>query len=101
MVVTLLCCGILFKRSSLASFWISGATIILVGGLVFAHLCPRVLISTLDPRWSLTIQNASSSPYSLKVMSVVALFFIPTTLLYQGWTYWVLRKRVEKSDLTY
>jgi cytochrome d ubiquinol oxidase subunit II len=34
-------------------------------------------------------------------MSVVALFFIPTVLFYQGWTYWVLRKRVEKSDLGY
>ena len=100
-VVTLLCCGALFRKSPLASFWTSGAAIILVGGLVFTHLYPRVLISTLDPRWSLTIYNASSSAYSLKVMSVVALFFIPTTLLYQGWTYWILRKRVEKSDLTY
>ncbi|MBF0569998.1 MAG: cytochrome d ubiquinol oxidase subunit II [Candidatus Omnitrophica bacterium] len=100
-VVTLLVCGIVFKRSPLASFWSSGATIVLVGGLVFAHLYPRVLISTLNPAWSLTVHNASSSACSLRIMSVVALFFIPTTLLYQGWTYWILRKRLDKSDLSY
>lgn len=101
-VVALALCGVsLLRKASLAAFWTSGATIILVGGLVFTHLYPRVLISTLDPRWTLTIYNSSSSPYALKVMSIVALFFIPTTLLYQGWTYWILRKRVEHSDLNY
>jgi cytochrome d ubiquinol oxidase subunit II len=100
-VILLLTCGIMLKRSPLASFWASGITIICVGGLVFAHLYPRVLISTIDPSLNLTITNASSSPYSLKIMSIVALFFIPTTLFYQAWTYWTFRKRIEKSDLSY
>ncbi|MBF0386377.1 MAG: cytochrome d ubiquinol oxidase subunit II [Candidatus Omnitrophica bacterium] len=98
-VAALIACGIsILRKADLTAFWASGTVILLIVSLVFTFLYPRVLISTLDPRWTLTVQNASSSPYSLKVMSVVAIFFIPTTLLYQAWTYWVLRKRVEHSD---
>ena len=60
----------------------------------FTYSFPRVMISTLNPEWSLTIYNASSSDYTLTVMTVVALTFVPIVLAYQGWTYWVFRKRV-------
>jgi cytochrome d ubiquinol oxidase subunit II len=50
--------------------------------------------STLNPAWSLTVENAASSAYTLKVMTVVALVFTPLVLLYQGWTYWVFRRRI-------
>jgi cytochrome d ubiquinol oxidase subunit II len=52
------------------------------------------MISSLDPVWSLTIYTASSSPYTLQVMTVVALVFVPIILIYQGWTYWVFRERL-------
>ena len=58
---------------------------------------PRVMISSLNPDWSLTIYNASSSPYTLQVMTIVAACFVPIVLLYQGWTYWVFRKRVSAT----
>jgi cytochrome bd ubiquinol oxidase subunit II len=61
----------------------------------FQIMFPRVMISSIDPAFSLTIYNASSSPYTLKVMSIVALIFVPVVLAYQGWTYWVFRKRIE------
>lgn len=61
---------------------------------IFMALYPRVMVSSLDPAWSLTIYNASSTPYTLKVMSIVALIFVPIVLVYQGWTYWVFRHRV-------
>jgi cytochrome d ubiquinol oxidase subunit II len=61
---------------------------------IFMALYPRVMVSSLNPEWSLTIYSASSSPYTLKVMSIVALIFVPIVLLYQGWTYWVFRHRV-------
>jgi cytochrome d ubiquinol oxidase subunit II len=48
----------------------------------------------VDSAFSLTVTNAASTPYTLKVMSWVALAFTPIVLLYQGWTYWVFRKRV-------
>jgi cytochrome d ubiquinol oxidase subunit II len=61
------------------------------------------MISTLNPAWSLTIYNASSSPYTLQVMTVVALIFTPIVLAYQAWTYWVFRKRItaDPKTLTY
>ncbi len=61
---------------------------------VFLILFPRVMISTTNPAHSLTIYNASSSPYTLQVMSIVALIFVPLVLVYQGWSYWVFRKRL-------
>jgi len=61
---------------------------------IFMALYPRVMVSSLNPEWSLTIYNASSTPYTLRVMSIVAFIFVPIVLLYQGWTYWVFRHRV-------
>jgi cytochrome d ubiquinol oxidase subunit II len=52
-----------------------------------------------DPANSLTIANASSSEYTLTVMSWVALVFMPLVLAYQGWTYWIFRKRVSRSRI--
>jgi cytochrome d ubiquinol oxidase subunit II len=60
----------------------------------FLILYPRVMISSLNPAWSLTITNAASSPYTLRVMTIVALIFVPIVLLYQGWTYRVFRHRI-------
>jgi len=70
---------------------------------LFMMLCPRVMISNLNPEWSLTIYNAASSAYTLRVMTIVALIFVPLVLLYQGWSYWVFRQRIESKpeSLTY
>jgi len=70
---------------------------------IFVLLYPNVMISSLNPAWNLTIENASSTPYTLKIMTVVALIFLPFVLLYQGWSYWIFRKRVsnEPKQLTY
>lgn len=69
----------------------------------FMIMFPRVMISSLNSDWSLTIYNASSSPYTLKVMTIVALIFVPVVLVYQGWSYWIFRKRLETKleGLTY
>jgi cytochrome bd ubiquinol oxidase subunit II len=58
------------------------------------------MISSLNPDWSLTIYNASSSPYTLQVMTIVAVIFIPVVLAYQAWSYWVFRKRIETKPET-
>ena len=76
------------------AFVMTGLTVVASVFTVFATLYPNVMRSTTDPAYSLTIYNASSSPYTLQVMSIVALVFVPIVLLYQGWTYWVFRKRV-------
>jgi len=69
----------------------------------FLMLYPEVMISTIDPAYSLTIYNSSSSAYTLRIMTIVALIFVPIVLIYQGWSYWVFRKRVksEPQTLTY
>ena len=61
---------------------------------LFLALFPDVMPSTIDPAYSLTTTNASSTDYTLKIMTIVALIFTPIVLLYQGWTYWVFRKRI-------
>lgn len=66
---------------------------------IFLALYPNVLPSTLDAAHNLTIANASSSDYTLTIMSWVAGFGVPVLLLYQGWTYWVFRKRLTAEQI--
>jgi cytochrome d ubiquinol oxidase subunit II len=72
----------------------TGLAIVATTAALFLTLHPDVMPSSTDPAYSLTVANASSSHYTLTVMSWVALIFTPLVLLYQGWTYWVFRKRV-------
>lgn len=83
------------------AFIMNGLTILLFTVSLFWGLFPRVMVSSLNPKWSLTIYTASSSPYTLKIMTIIALTMVPIVLLYQGWTYWVFRKRVTEKDLHY
>lgn len=87
-----------FKREGLA-FSLLVVTIITAVGSLFAALFPNVFPSTTDAAFSLTIDNASSSQYTLTVMTWVAVFMIPLVLLYQGWTYWVFRKRIGRNSI--
>jgi cytochrome d ubiquinol oxidase subunit II len=96
--VSLLITGWLIRVNKTGWAFITGSlTIVLATVMVFAGLYPRILISSLDPAYNLTITNAASSPYTLKVMSIVAAVFVPVVLLYQSWTYWIFRKRVETT----
>ena len=73
------------------------ATTVTIAGMVlsiFSDLYPNVIVSTLDPANNLTIHNASSAPYSLKVMTVIVAIFLPTVLVYQAWTYHAFRRRI-------
>jgi len=66
---------------------------------LFAGLFPDVMPSTIDPAYSLTIQNAASSHLTLSIMTGAALVFVPIVLLYQGWTYWIFRRRLSTHHL--
>lgn len=76
------------------SFALSGVTVVALVATLFLALFPDVMPSSLDPEWSLTVENASSSPYTLQIMTWCAAFATPLVLVYQGWTYWVFRKRI-------
>jgi cytochrome d ubiquinol oxidase subunit II len=72
-------------------------TIVAAVGAILSALFPNVMPSSIDPAYSLTIENASSTEYTLTVMSWIALFALPLVLAYQGWTYWVFRKRITRE----
>jgi len=72
----------------------SAAAIGLAVVTLFTALYPNVMPSSTDPSFSLTIRNASSTDYTLGIMTIVALVFLPIVMLYQGWAYWVFRRRV-------
>ncbi|WP_159842233.1 cytochrome d ubiquinol oxidase subunit II [Nocardia sp. CY41] len=74
-------------------------TVAAATALLFGSLFPNVLPSTIDAAFDLTIHNASSTPYTLKVMSWAALLVTPVVLVYQGWTYWVFRKRITVEQI--
>ncbi|RQM32089.1 cytochrome d ubiquinol oxidase subunit II [Rhodococcus ruber] len=76
-------------------------TVAIVGTVVllFGSLFPNVMPSTLGDTLSLTIENASSSPYTLKVMTWAAVIVTPVVLIYQGWTYWVFRQRISTKHI--
>ena len=78
----------------------NAVTLALAVATLFGDLYPHVLPSSTVAAGSLTIANASSSHYTLMVMTWVALIFTPVVLLYQGWTYWVFRKRLSPADLS-
>ena len=82
--------------------WAFAYTTIVVAALVallFGSLYPNLVPSTLNPDWSLTVDNAASSPYTLTIMSWAALVFAPLVLAYQGWTYWVFRQRISAERI--
>jgi len=80
------------------AFIATGAAVVAVVVGLFAGLYPNVMPAT-DPANSLTISNASSSHYTLVVMSWVAVAFTPLVLLYEGWSYWVFRRRVAVTHI--
>ncbi len=69
-------------------------TIALAVAGLFVALFPDVMPTTLADGLSLTTTNAAATDYTLKIMTWVAVFFTPIVLMYQGWTYWVFRKRI-------
>ena len=88
--------GLLANRAGREG-WAFAGTALAIGLTVvalFVALFPDVMPSTTDPANSLNIVNAASTPYTLTIMSVVAVIFAPLVLLYQGWTYWVFRHRI-------
>ncbi|GGC73544.1 cytochrome d ubiquinol oxidase subunit II [Hoyosella rhizosphaerae] len=69
-------------------------TVAAATALLFGSLFPDVMPSSLNPEWSLTVEGAASSPYTLTVLTWAAAFLAPVVMIYQGWTYWVFRQRI-------
>ena len=81
------------------AFAAMAGTILLGASVVFYGLFPNVMPSSLNPEYSLTVYNASSSQMTLRIMSIIALFFVPIVLAYQGWSYYVFSKRITRDAI--
>ncbi|KFN89224.1 cytochrome d ubiquinol oxidase subunit II [Tetragenococcus muriaticus] len=88
-----------YINKELIAFLTSGFTLIALVALLFTGLFPRVLISSTSSANDLLIENASSSPYTLQIMSYIAISLIPFILAYIAWTYYVFRKRVKHTEI--
>jgi len=88
-----------FAKKTGIAFTLTAIGILSLVATLFTSLYPRVMVSSPDFGNSLTVQNAASAHYTLAVMSVVAVIFVPLILLYQGWTYSVFRARVGGKEL--
>ena len=81
--------------------WAFSATALTVASCIvtlFVDLYPNVMVSSTSHAYNLTVHNTASAPYSLKVMTVVVVVFLPLVLAYQAWTYYVFRRRVSARD---
>ncbi|MCK6211971.1 cytochrome d ubiquinol oxidase subunit II [Georgenia sp. EYE_87] len=81
------------------AFVLNAVAIVAAVVLIFGVMYPNVMPSSIDPAFSLSIQEAASTQATLTVMSVVALLLVPVVLAYQGWTYWVFRKRISTDEI--
>ncbi|RDZ14256.1 cytochrome d ubiquinol oxidase subunit II [Priestia megaterium] len=88
----------LTRKKDGRAFAMSGLILILSISSIFAGLFPTVLVSSINESYSLTIHNAASGNYSLKIMSYAAIALLPFVLGYQIWSYYVFRKRVDHKE---
>ena len=85
-----------FKRKEMTAFIASGLSLVGVVILLFQGLFPRVMISSLGAKYDLLIKDASSTPYTLKLMSIIAITLVPFMLAYTIWAYYIFRKRIKQ-----
>jgi cytochrome bd ubiquinol oxidase subunit II len=90
---------VLRRASDGWAFFSTAVVVAAVIVLMFGSLYPNLVPSSLNTLWSVTISNASSTPYTLKIMTWVTVVMAPLTMVYQGWTYWVFRQRVSADRI--
>ena len=90
----------LTKKETIKAWLSSAATIVFCTFFGVIGLFPNLFPSSLDPAYSLTAFNASSSPLTLRIMLVVVILFIPVVIAYQVWTYVVFSHKLTEEDLS-
>jgi cytochrome bd ubiquinol oxidase subunit II len=87
------------KEQFLKAFFLSCLLIVMVTFTGIIGLYPNLIPSNIDPQYSLTIFNSSSSQYTLRIMTLVALLFVPVVIAYQIWIYRIFRHSVSPSEI--
>ncbi len=99
-ILSFIACYIFMRMKMQGYAFASMALTILLGSaVIFYGLFPNVMPSSIESAYSLTVYNASSSDLTLKIMSIVALLFVPVVLAYQGWSYYIFSKRVSRDAI--
>ncbi len=88
-------------RKPLHTLLATGAQIAGVMGLIAVGLFPNIVPSSLNPDWSLTVYNASSTPLTLKTMLIIALIGVPIMLVYTIWIYYIFRGKTVIEEESY
>jgi cytochrome bd ubiquinol oxidase subunit II len=99
-VAALVATRVLMAKGGMAPFLASAAVILLVVATGIIGLFPNLLPSRIDPAASLTIYNSSSGPYTLKVMTIVALIFVPIVVVYQLLVYRFFGGKISRQSVT-
>jgi cytochrome d ubiquinol oxidase subunit II len=89
----------IMKKSYFMAWGASSLTIVLATFFGVIGLFPTLFGSNMDPAFSLTAFNSSSSPLTLKIMLGVVIVFIPLVIVYQAWAYKVFSTKVKEEDL--
>jgi len=99
-VISLLAIGHFTNRNQTGkAFAASCLTIVMVTFTGVVGLFPSLIPSSIDSKYNLTIFNSSSSIYTLKIMTVVALIFVPIVIAYQIWTYRIFSERLSAEEI--
>jgi cytochrome d ubiquinol oxidase subunit II len=96
--LALVAAAVLAGRDPLRAFFATTGAILTLFLALFVDLFPHTMVSSTDSAFSMTLNQSSSSDYTLTVMTVVAVLLVPVVLAYQAWTYWVFRHRVSSED---
>lgn len=88
------------KERYLNAFYSSCITILMVTFTGVIGLYPNLIPSKINPEYSLTIFNSSSSPYTLKIMTIVAIMFVPVVIAYQIWVYRIFRHKINTDEIS-
>jgi len=99
-VVSLLLIYIFMNSSAVKAFFASCITILMVVFTGVFGLFPNLIPSSINPQYSLTLMNSSSSPYTLKIMTIVVAIFVPIVIIYQIWAYVIFKSPVKEEDVT-
>jgi cytochrome bd ubiquinol oxidase subunit II len=100
-VCALLAVRVFLVSSPVKAWWASSFTIIGTTLFGIIGLYPKMLPSSLNPSFSLTVFNSASSPPTLWIMLVVALIFVPIVIIYQSWAYRLFKGKIRDEDLEY
>ncbi|WP_331852774.1 cytochrome d ubiquinol oxidase subunit II [Methylomusa anaerophila] len=85
----------------MGSFIFSSLAIIALTMAVFTGLFPRIMVSSLNPVWSLDIYNSASNPLTLKIMSITLALMLPAVVAYEAWKYSIFRQRISVAAIEF